>query len=116
MAPAQEFNIYDTQAGDIFRDNNPESDRIYWIVRERQEGLHGDRVILDSYDPDRNMDTDFTVLKTLEALNNGYTFYRRNSVDPLNGGRKRKRRSLKGRKSRQSKRRRVKRSRRSRRY
>lgn len=112
MAPAQEFNIYDTQPKDVFRDNNPQSNRIYWIVRTRE----GERVMLDSYDPDSNMDTGFAVSKTLEALNNGYTFYRRNSVDPLNGGRKRKRRSLKSRRTKRTKRRRVKRSRRSRRY
>ena len=68
--------------------------------------------MLDSYDPDTNRDTGFVVLKTLEALNNGYTFYRRNSVDPINGGRKR--RSLKGRRTKRSKRskRRVRRTKR----
>ena len=113
MAPAQEFIITDTQPRDVFRDNNPVAPhRTYWIVRQRDEGLHGDRVLLDSYDPDTNRDTGFVVLKTLEALNNGYTFYRRNSVDPINGGRKR--RSLKGRRTKRSKRskRRVRRTKR----
>ena len=100
MAPAQEFNIVNTQPRDVFRDNSPQSGRIYWIVRTRESN----RVMLDSYDPDSNMDTGYAVSKTLEALNTGYTFYRRNLVDPLNGGRKMKRRSRRVRRSKKSRR------------
>lgn len=100
MAPAEQFIITDTQPRDVFRDNNPVApNRTYWIVRQRE----GNRVMLDSYDINNNSDTGYAVSKTLEALNNGYTFYRRNSVDPLNGGRKRKRRSLKGRRTKRRK-------------
>jgi hypothetical protein len=52
-----------------------------------REGAH---VMLDSYDLNNNSETGYVVTKTLDALNNNYTYIRRN---PPNGGRKRKRRS-----------------------
>ena len=109
MAATEDFNINNTRPRDVFRDNNPVApDRTYWIVRIRE----GARVMLDSYDPNNNADTGYGVSKTLEALHNNYTYVYRN---PINGGRKRKRQSLKGKKSRRSKKR-VKISKRSRKY
>jgi hypothetical protein len=100
MAPGSIFNISDTQPRDVFRDNYPVApNRTYWIVRTRE----GNRVMLDSYDPNNNSDTGYAVSKTLDDLNNFYTYVRRNPVDPINGGRRR--RSLKIRKSRRTKRR-----------
>jgi hypothetical protein len=100
MAPDPHFNVLDPQPRDVFIDNNPVAqNRTYWIVRTRE----GDRVMLDSYDPNNNSDTGYAVSKTLNDLNNYYTYLRRNPVDPLGGGRKRKRRSLKSRKSKRRK-------------
>lgn len=100
MAAAEDFNIYDTQVRDIFRINNPQNNRVYWIVTSVYPGV----VEIDNYDSETNtILSNFPTLISLNNLNAGYTYIRRNPIDPIYGGRKRKRRSLKGRKSRRRK-------------
>ena len=108
MAAAEDFNILDTQVRDIFKRNNPQNNRVYWIVTER----YPDAALIDSYKPDTNeILSEFPTLVGLNDLNVNYTYFRRNSVDPLYGGRKRKRRSRKSRRNKK-----VKRRRRTRKY
>lgn len=114
MAPLEDFNVADTQPGDIFRDNDPvEPDRTYWIIINRN--YNPDNVFMRGYNLVTNkIIPDITFFATLDDLNDSYTYIRRKPIVPTNGGRKRKRRSLKNRKSKRL--RTVKRVRRSRKY
>ena len=106
MAAFEDFNVRDTRVRDIFRANNPQiPEMTFWIVKERRP----DEVILTSYDPNDKVETGFTTLRTLTALNANYTYFPRSVVA---GGRKQRSKRVK----RRTKRRRTKRVKRVRRY
>jgi hypothetical protein len=111
MAASEDFNVIDTQPGDIFRDNDPvEPDRTYWIIITRN--YNPDNVFMRGYNLDTNMIIpDITFFATLDDLNDGYTYIRRNPVVPINGGKKRTRRSLKGRRTKRFKKKRARKTR-----
>jgi hypothetical protein len=97
MAAVEDFHVIDTQVRDIFRANNPQGNRIYWIITRR----YAFDVCMCPYDVNDNMITGNFISISLEDLDADYTYVRRNPVDPLHGGKKR--RSLKNRRTKRRK-------------
>jgi hypothetical protein len=107
MAASEDFNVNDTRPGDIFRDNDPvDPTRTYWIIINRNH--NPDNVFMRGYNLDTNtIIPDITFFATLDDLNDSYTYIRRNPA----GGRKIKRRTLKGKRVRRRKSRKSRKSR-----